>query len=147
MHVSLTLMYTTNTYYTPSTQSTRTTYTQSHHIQKHTTDTSPHSHNTLRPHECITHRHTHTLLSRSVTWLLPPKQTKCVSPAIISLHEFFTSWNRGVAGSGRLVAGMWGKGSSPPLSCLTHTHRGNKIFCRIEFIYPIHLVLSFYNIM
>ena len=60
MHITLTLMYTTHTYYTPSTQSTHTTYTQSHHIQKHTTDTSPHSHNTLMPHECITHTHTHT---------------------------------------------------------------------------------------
>ena len=60
MHITLTLMYTTHTYYTPSTQSTHTTYTESHHIQKHTTDTSAHSHNTLMPHECITHTHTHT---------------------------------------------------------------------------------------
>ena len=94
-----------------------------------------------------THTHTQALLSRSVTWFLPPKQTKCVSPAMASLHEFFTSWNRGVAGSGRLMAGTWGKGSPSPLSCLAHTHRRNKCFCRIEFLCPIHLVLSFYNII
>ena len=123
-----------------------------HHTHNQATYRNPlihicHNQNTHTTWMHHTHTHTQALLSRFVTWLLPPKQTKCVSPAIASIHEFFTSWNRGVAGSGRLVAGTWGKGSSPPLACLPHTHRGNKLFCRIEFVHPIHLVLSFYNIM
>ena len=99
-------------------------YIHNHITYKNTPQIPPPTITTLLCHmnASHTHTHTHTLLSRSVAWLLPPKQTKCVSPAIISIHEFFTSWNRGVAGSGRPIAGTWGKGSPPSLSCLTHTH-------------------------
>ena len=64
-------------------------------------------------------------------WLLPPVQTggQYIHP------------------TGTIQAGTWGKGSPSPLSCLAHTHRRNKCFCRIEFLCPIHLVLSFYNII
>ena len=99
-----TRVHTTHTYHIQSTQTTQTPHIQSSDIQQHTNthmpqSEHPHHLNALHTH---THTHTHTqaLLLRSVTWVLPPKQTKCVSPAMASMHEFFTSWAEGWQGQG-----------------------------------------------